>query len=137
MNDPPSRQGRLLVAGALKLATKPAPSIVIARHLMLPLHISTASGCLLQDVVGRLDQVRRLEFPQKITGADEAHPVVNDRPPPRDVRILEEQKRFGVRIAAQKALQNLERCLLAKRADGPALSSMRRCWSTPTSVGRF
>src|SRR6266404_7517852 len=119
MNDP-SRQGRLLVVGELKLATKPALGIAVARHLTLPLHISTAFGCLIEDVVGRLDQARRLELPQKVTGADEAHSVVNDSPPPRDVRILEQQKRFGLRIAAHKALENFKRRLFAKRADGPA-----------------
>ena len=72
-------------------------------------------------MISRLDQVCRLKLAQKITGADEAHPFVNDCPPPRDVRILEEQKRFDLRIAAEKALQNLKRCLFAKRANGPAL----------------
>jgi hypothetical protein len=43
--------------------------------------------------------MRRLEIPQEIAGADAAHPFVNDYPPPRDVSILEEEKRFGFPIA--------------------------------------
>jgi len=67
-----------------------------------------------------LNQLRRQELTQKITGADRSDAFIDNGAPPLDIRILERKQRLGAWVAGQEPLQGLNRCLFTEAANGPA-----------------
>jgi hypothetical protein len=89
---------------------------------------------LIKNVVGGLDQSRRLQLAQEIAGADQTNTLINDGAAALDVGALEQQQRLGCRIAAQEPLQRLDRGLFAEAADRTTFLEAPLL-SMPMSVG--
>jgi len=90
-----------------------------ARH-PLPFHVAALRGCLIENVVGGLNQVSLLKLAQKIACADQADTFIDDGTTLLDIAVLEQQQRFRGWIAAKKSLQYFDRRLLAEPTDRAA-----------------
>src|SRR5208282_2516290 len=97
---------------AFQLCAQPLSRGGVSARFPLSFDVAALRSGSIENEVRRLDQSRRLEFSQEITGADQAHAFVDDRAASLDIGVLEQQERFGLRIAAQKPVERLDRRLL-------------------------
>lgn len=113
---PPTMRALFSPPIASKLFLKPAAHFRIADRLASALDVAALSGRLVENMVGRLDQMRRFKLAQKIARADQVDAFIDNRAAAFEIRVLKKQKGARLRIGAQKPLQRLDRGLFAKAA---------------------
>jgi hypothetical protein len=71
----------------------------------LALDVTAVGGGLIEDVIARLNQPRSFELTQKIAGADQTCPFIDNGAPFHDIAVLEQQQCFRGGIEAKEPLQ--------------------------------
>src|SRR5258708_3867658 len=80
----------------------------ILGRLSLPVNVTARIGRFVENMIRRLNEMRFLEFPQKIAGTNQTDTGIDESATLDYVGVLEQEQGLGIRVPAEEILQHFD-----------------------------